>query len=95
MAWLGPAIGPEVFQVGSEVREAFLARDPGAHVAFQSDGERWLADLYTLARRRLTACGVSSVHGGGYCTFTDPDRFFSYRREPRTGRMASLIWIKP
>jgi polyphenol oxidase len=94
MAWLGPAIGPEAFQVGGEVREAFLDRDPGAAIAFQPDGERWLADLYTLARRRLAARGVTTVHGGGWCTFSDARRFFSYRREPRTGRMASLIWIK-
>jgi polyphenol oxidase len=94
MAWLGPAIGPGAFQVGDEVREAFLDRDPGAAIAFQPDGERWLADLYTLARRRLAARGVTTVHGGGWCTFSDARRFFSYRREPRTGRMASLIWIK-
>jgi YfiH family protein len=94
MAWLGPAIGPSAFQVGGEVREAFLDRDPGASGAFRVDGERWLADLYLLARRRLAACGVDAVFGGGECTFTDRERFFSYRRDAITGRMASLIWIK-
>jgi polyphenol oxidase len=95
MAWLGPAIGPDAFQVGDEVRAAFLDRDPGAAIAFRPDGDRWLADLYTLARRKLAARGVTTVLGGGFCTFTDTERFFSYRREPRTGRMASLVWIKP
>ena len=94
MVWLGPAIGPDAFQVGNEVRTAFIERDPGAAIAFRSDGDRWLADLYTLARRRLAASGVTTVHGGGFCTFSDKDRFYSYRREPRTGRMASLIWIR-
>jgi polyphenol oxidase len=94
MAWLGPAIGPGAFQVGGEVRAAFLDRDPGATIAFQPDGERWLADLYALARRRLAMCGVTTVSGGGWCTFSEPERFFSYRRENPTGRMASLIWIK-
>ena len=94
MAWLGPAIGPTAFQVGGEVREAFLERDPGASGAFRVDGERWRADLYLLARRRLAACGVNAVSGGGECTFTDAGRFFSYRRDATTGRMASLIWIK-
>lgn len=94
MAWLGPAIGPDVFQVGDEVRAAFVAHDPDAAAAFRPDGDRWLADLYGLARRRLAACGVTAVFGGGYCTYRETQRFFSYRRAPCTGRMASLIWLK-
>ncbi|WIM06425.1 MAG: peptidoglycan editing factor PgeF [Candidatus Nitricoxidivorans perseverans] len=94
MAWLGPAIGPEHFEVGGEVREAFLAADPGAAGAFAArGGDKWLCDLYALARRRLAAMGVLRVHGGGLSTFGDPARFFSYRRDRETGRMASLIWI--
>lgn len=96
LAWLGPAIGPGAFEVGGEVREAFLAADPGAEGAFRpSAGGRWLADLYELARRRLARCGVSGVYGGGFCTYRDRERFYSYRRDGRTGRMASLIWLAP
>ena len=96
LAWLGPAIGPEVFEVGDEVREAFVGQHAQSQVAFRpSPAGRWLADIYALARIRLAACGVNSVHGGGECTFSDADRFYSYRREPRTGRMASLIYIFP
>ncbi|MDR1064009.1 MAG: peptidoglycan editing factor PgeF [Azoarcus sp.] len=96
MAWLGPAIGPAAFEVGDEVREACLARDPGAHIAFAAREIRgkWLADLYTLARRRLTRAGVSRIYGGGCCTFTESARFYSYRREGVTGRFASLIWLE-
>jgi YfiH family protein len=94
LAWLGPAIGPHAFEVGDEVRVAFLALDPGNAACFQpSPAGRWLADIYELARRRLRALGVTAVYGGGWCTFTDRERFFSYRRSPRTGRMASLIWL--
>lgn len=94
MAWLGPAIGPQAFEVGEEVREAFLARDSGsAHCFAANTRGRWMADLYALARRRLAAAGVNAVFGGGLCTYTDADRFFSYRRDTRTGRMATLIWI--
>jgi YfiH family protein len=92
--WLGPAIGPEAFEVGAEVRQAFVDSDPGADEAFRPvRAGHWLADLYLLARRRLTRCGVSSVHGGGFCTYTEAQRFFSYRRDGVTGRMASLIWL--
>jgi len=94
MAWLGPAIGPTAFEVGDEVRGAFVARDPGAADAFRPAGGRWLADLYRLARRRLAARGVTAVHGSGFCTHDDPRRFYSYRRDGRTGRMASLIWLE-
>jgi polyphenol oxidase len=80
--------------VGPEVRTAFLAADPGAALAFRpAPGERWLADLYALARARLTRAGVRQVFGGGDCTFSDPQRFFSFRRDGVTGRMASLIWL--
>ncbi|MGE0081259.1 MAG: peptidoglycan editing factor PgeF [Thiohalomonadaceae bacterium] len=94
LAWLGPAIGPQAFEVGEEVRTAFLSQDRGAGTAFRPHGEgRWLADLYALARRRLSRHGVDAVYGGGLCTFSDPARFFSYRRDGVTGRMASLIWL--
>jgi hypothetical protein len=91
LCWLGPAIGPGAFEVGDEVRAAFLARDSGANAAFRPSPQgRWLADLYTLARRRLAARGVGYVGGGCYCTFSDA----SYRRDADTGRMASLIWLE-
>ena len=94
MAWLGPAIGPDAFEVGDEVREAFCRRIDGAEAVFRpSPAGRWLADLYALARLRLAAIGVGRVSGGGLCTLTDAERFFSYRRDGATGRMATLIWI--
>jgi YfiH family protein len=94
MAWLGPAIGPHAFEVGDEVRDAFVSRHAQAAGAFvRSAGGRWLADLYRLARVRLVASGVSAVYGGGFCTFNDAARFYSYRRDHRTGRMATLIWL--
>lgn len=94
VAWLGPSIGPRAFEVGAEVREAFVAQDPGAEGAFIAGRPgRWLADLPALARRRLAAAGVSAVTGGGLCTYTDADRFYSYRRDGTTGRMAALAWL--
>jgi hypothetical protein len=94
LAWLGPAIGPTRFEVGPEVRAAFVDQDPGAAAAFRAGaGDRWLADLYALARRRLAAAGVQSISGGGLCTVSDAGRFYSYRRDGRTGRMATLVWI--
>ncbi|ROL80663.1 multi-copper polyphenol oxidoreductase [Pseudomonas protegens] len=95
LVWLGPAIGPERFEVGAEVREAFVAQLPAAEQAFvpSINAGRFMADIYQLARLRLAARGVTAVYGGGYCTVTDP-RFFSYRRSPRTGRFASLIWLE-
>lgn len=93
LAWLGPAIGQAHFEVGEEVRAALLAADPGAVAAFATNARgRWQCDLYALARRRLAALGVSSVHGGAWCTYADDRRFFSYRRDGRCGRMAALIW---
>jgi YfiH family protein len=96
LAWLGPAIGPHAYEVGPEVRAAFLARDPAASGAFTLNARgRWQADLYALARRSLSAAGVTAVFGGGFCTSTDEERFFSHRREAPCGRMASLIWLDP
>ncbi|WP_027823240.1 peptidoglycan editing factor PgeF [Laribacter hongkongensis] len=94
LAWLGAAIGPDAFEVGPEVRAAFMAHDPTAASAFAAipDG-KYLADIYLLARQRLNACGVTEVHGGDACTVTERERYFSYRRDGRTGRMASLIWL--
>ena len=95
LAWLGPAIGPEVFEVGAEVREAFLAGHAQAAAAFVArPNGQWLADLYQLARLRLRAAGVSAIYGGGLCTYSDPERFYSFRRDRTTGRMASLIWLE-
>lgn len=95
-AWLGPAIGPAQFEVGDEVRAVFCAADAGAVAAFAANARgRWLADLYALARRALAAEGVTAVSGGGRCTYTETDSFYSYRRAARTGRMASLVWIDP
>lgn len=94
MAWLGPAIGPAAFEVGDEVRDAFLAADPASEVAFTGTRPgHWLADLYTLARLRLARRGVTAVYGGDHCTFSESSRFYSFRREPVTGRMATLIWL--
>ena len=95
MAWLGVAIGPHSFEVGAEVREAFVDADPGAAAAFvprQAPG-KFLADLYALARRRLAAAGVARVSGGGRDTVRERERFFSHRRDGRCGRMAALVWL--
>lgn len=95
IAWLGPAIGPEHFEVGEEVRAAFIEPDAGAVGAFRRNARgRWQCDLYALARRRLAAAGVREVYGGGWCTYADVSRFFSYRRDGRCGRMAALVWIE-
>ncbi len=93
LAWLGPAIGPDHFMVGDEVRQRFLQHDSRAETAFRPAGRRWLADIYLLARQRLHGSGVSAVYGGGECTFQNRERYFSYRRDGTTGRMASLIWL--
>jgi len=95
LVWLGPAIGPQAFEVGPEVREAFMQPLPITAEAFvpSHNPGKFMADIYKLARLRLAARGVTAVYGGGYCTVTDP-RFFSYRRSPRTGRFASLVWLE-
>ena len=94
IAWLGPAIGPAAFEVGAEVREIFCAADPAAAGAFAANERgRWQCDLAALARRSLARAGVTRVFGGGWCTYSDPLRFYSYRRDGVTGRMASLIWL--
>ena len=96
LAWMGPAIGPRAFEVGPEVREAFIAADPDADSAFRSHRPgKYMADLYLLARQRLARAGVESVHGGGFCTYHEADRFFSYRRVQASGRMGTFIWIEP
>jgi YfiH family protein len=95
IAWMGPTIGPTAFEVGPEVRDAFLREDPGAEGAFAAHTPgKFMADLYALARRRLQRAGVREVHGGGFCTYRDPQRFFSYRRVQRSGRMGTFIWMK-
>ena len=95
VAWLGPAIGPQAFEVGADVRDAFITGDADAASAFRvKTPGKWWADLYSLARRRLARCGVHDVHGGGLCTFSTPERFFSYRRDGETGRMAALLWLR-
>jgi len=102
MAWLGPAIGPAAFEVGAEVRDVFLQHDGVASAAFthsSSMGEGWgeggkyLADIYLLARQRLQALGITQIYGGEFCTYTERERFFSYRRDGATGRMATMIWL--
>lgn len=94
LAWLGPAIGPAAFEVGPEVRAAFVAADTGAGACFvAASGDRLHADLYALARRRLARVGVTQVFGGGRCTYSETDTFYSYRRSPLTGRQATLIWL--
>jgi YfiH family protein len=95
LAWLGPAIGPQAFEVGKEVRAAFIDEYRAAETAFTpSPAGRWLADIYALARQRLHRAGVDAIYGGGLCTFSEPERFYSYRRDGQTGRMASLVWIE-
>lgn len=94
LAWLGPAIGPAAFEVGPEVPEAFARRRPGSTDAFvpAASSGKFLGDLPALARAELAAAGVEAVYGGGWCTVSDPDRFFSYRRDGVCGRMATLVW---
>jgi len=95
LAWLGPAIGVRHFEVGDEVRRAFLAHDTAAAEAFTANERgRWQCDLVHLARQRLSRLGVPAVYGGPWCTYADPGRFFSYRRDGQCGRMAALIWLE-
>jgi YfiH family protein len=93
LAWLGPCAGPRAYEVGQEVFDAFFARDPRAADAFVATRPgHGHVDLYALARQRLLAAGLARVHGGGLCTISDPQRFYSHRRDQRTGRMATLVW---
>jgi YfiH family protein len=95
LAWMGPTIGPTAFEVGAEVREAFLARDARADEAFlRHTPGKYFADLYALARQRLQSVGVTRIFGGGFCTYREPERFFSYRRKKESGRMGAFIWIE-
>lgn len=97
MAWLGPAIGPDAFEVGGEVRAQFMEKDAQAISAFKPQGDKWLCNMYAIAKQRLNNVGVTQIYGGGvnesFCTYSDTLRFFSYRRDGVTGRMASLIWL--
>lgn len=96
MAWLGPAIGPDAFEVGEDVRQAFVQKNPLMESAFVTRKEspgKYLADIYALAKMTLDKLGVTDVSGGGFCTVTDKARFYSYRRDGVTGRMATGIWL--
>ena len=92
IAWLGPAIGPSQFEVGQDVKECFCLQNPVHQQAFTAKHEKYMADIYLLARQQLAQLGVVKIYGGEYCTVTDKSQFFSYRRDGQTGRMASLIW---
>ncbi|MDA1117262.1 MAG: peptidoglycan editing factor PgeF [Proteobacteria bacterium] len=95
LAWLGPAIGPQAYEVGDEVRDAFLARDAQAAAAFTPHRPgHWLLDLYAVARQRLAARGVTRVYGGGFCTYSDPARFPSWRRDGTRERIAAYVWLE-
>ncbi|MFH0933601.1 MAG: laccase domain-containing protein, partial [Pseudomonadota bacterium] len=104
LAWLGPAIGPHAFEVGEEVRAAFMAHDANAATAFlpsplagegqERGGEKYLADIARLARQRLEALGISRIYGGTLCTYHQKDKFYSYRRDGVTGRMGTFIWLE-
>ena len=94
LAWLGPAIGPENYEVGADVRDALLRADPAAEAAFRVHRPgHWHLDLYAAARLRLFRAGVTAVSGGAYCTVAEPGRFYSYRRDRVTGRQATLVWL--
>ncbi len=96
IAWLAPAISQKAFQVGTEIREIFMQKDPRAKFAFIADphcSTKYFADLYLLAKQRLNNLGIHKISGGNYCTFSDKEKFFSYRRDKQTGRTASFIWI--
>jgi purine-nucleoside/S-methyl-5'-thioadenosine phosphorylase / adenosine deaminase len=96
IAWMGPAIGPDAFEVGDDVRDVFVGVDAAATAAFRPYPARpgkWLADLFELGAMRLRACGVATIAGGGVCTVSNPDRFFSYRRDRSPGRMAAMVWL--
>lgn len=95
IAWLGPAISQPAFEVSAEVREIFITADSKAASAFTAgQNGKWQADIYALARLRLNALGISKIYGGDYCTYREPDKFFSYRRDGQTGRMGTFIWLE-
>lgn len=98
LVWLGPAIGPNAFEVGDDVRGQFIAKDANAALAFKPHGDKWLCNMYQIARQRLNAVGVTEIYGASvnedFCTYTDETRFFSFRRDNVTGRMASMIWLE-
>ena len=94
MAWMGPAIGPRVYEVGKDVYDAFTNLNIENCIAFQPYRDRWLADIYQLARMALTNIGITQISGGQHCTFEEKGRFFSYRRDGETGRMASVVWLE-
>ena len=97
IAWLGPAISRTAFQVGREVVQQFIAQDPQAESAFIADPNtpgKYLGDLYQIAKQRLNQLGINQISGGEHCTYTEKDKFFSYRRDGKTGRMASCIWFE-
>ena len=97
LAWLGPAIGPNAFEVGDDVLQQFIERDRCAEQAFTNYGDKWLCNIYLLAQQRLNSLGVTKIYGSGFnadfCTYSDKTRFFSFRRENITGRMATMIWL--
>lgn len=96
MAWLGPAISAENYEVGEEVREQFVAHDKDATSAFTPNkNQKWQMDIYALAKQRLTQCNVTQIYGGNFCTYQQKDLFYSHRRDKISGRMASLIWLQP
>lgn len=96
IAWLGPAAGPQAYEIGTEVFDAFVSQDANAASAFVATRPgHWRVDLYALARLRLAKVGVTHIHGGDLCTISDPQRFFSHRRDARTGRMATIVWMQP
>lgn len=96
MVWLGPAIGPEAFEVGDEVRAEFVSQHERFKQAFEPHvAGKWRMDIYQAARIQLNQLGIDAVYGGGFCTYRDAEQFYSYRRDKQTGRMASLIWIQP
>ncbi|MFD0725769.1 peptidoglycan editing factor PgeF [Lysobacter brunescens] len=96
VAWIGPAAGPERYEIGAEVRDRFLAWDACVDTAFvPTRPGHWRVDLFAIARMRLARAGVARVYGGDVCTLSDPQRFFSHRRDARTGRMVTLVWIDP
>jgi YfiH family protein len=97
LVWLGPAIGPSAFEVGDDVRQQFIQHESLAEQAFKPYGDKWLCNMYLIAKQRLNKLGITQIYGGGinedFCTYTDETRFFSFRRDNVTGRMASLIWL--